>query len=166
MLLTAEQNFDLGTRNGIWITYAKSSTKWKKLITFSKDMAVVIYNTPVRDCLNRSELRNSVKDSPSLTVRTVSVDVKQHWTVGLWARSQIEITVDWTCINGLRKESDCWERQTETDRQTDRGTRQTETGTDSSGHWMNKVIILFQSFPPICAVHQKDWQRHTLGKGY
>ena len=77
MLLTAEQNFDLGTRNGIWITYAKSSTKWKKLITFSKDMAVVIYNTPVRDCLNRSELRNSVKDSPSLTVRTVFVDVNK-----------------------------------------------------------------------------------------
>ena len=28
----------------IWFRYSKSSTRWKKLIMFSKDMAVVIYN--------------------------------------------------------------------------------------------------------------------------
>ena len=30
----------------IWLTYAESSTRWKKLIMFSKDTAVVIYNHP------------------------------------------------------------------------------------------------------------------------
>ena len=32
--------------NCIWFRYAKSSTRWKKLVMFSKDMAVIIYNHP------------------------------------------------------------------------------------------------------------------------
>ena len=39
MLLTADSHC-------IWFRYAKASTRWKKLIIFSKEMAVAIYNHP------------------------------------------------------------------------------------------------------------------------